>query len=155
MTDSIQMLRLAHQMRTAGDIPEETAFWAVENPLTNDASRIRQKVIWHVEHGNDCLVIDSLPIIACLAIAQFDVFVFLGTPLQVCWQTVQVDAGAEVILTQPPLLWDKFEQWMNDIVRYVRVKHTKAACKHLQHQLLVNRSDAAPAQHSICICSCS
>ena len=44
MTDSIQMLRLAHQMRDVGDIPKETALWAVENPLTNDASRVGQKV---------------------------------------------------------------------------------------------------------------
>ena len=28
---------------------------------------------------------------------------------------VQIDAGAEVIVTQPPLLWDKFEAWINSI----------------------------------------
>ena len=30
-------------------------------------------------------------------------------------QLVQIDAGAEVIITQPPLLWDKFESWMNRV----------------------------------------
>lgn len=44
MTSSIQMLKLAHQMRDAGEIPDQTAFWAVENPLTNAADRVRQKV---------------------------------------------------------------------------------------------------------------
>ena len=28
---------------------------------------------------------------------------------------VQIDAGAEVIVTQPPLLWDKFEAWINSV----------------------------------------
>lgn len=31
---------------------------------------------------------------------------------------MQVDAGAEVIVTQPPLFWDKFEAWINEIQRY-------------------------------------
>lgn len=28
---------------------------------------------------------------------------------------MQIDAGAEVIITQPPLLWDQFEAWMNRV----------------------------------------
>ncbi len=28
---------------------------------------------------------------------------------------VQIDAGAEVIVTQPPLLWNKFEAWINSV----------------------------------------
>lgn len=31
----------------------------------------------------------------------------------------QIDAGAEVILTQPPLLWPVFEQWMEGVARYM------------------------------------
>lgn len=32
---------------------------------------------------------------------------------------VQIDAGAEVIVTQPPLLWNRFETWMNTVQQYV------------------------------------
>ena len=32
---------------------------------------------------------------------------------------VQIDAGAEVIITQPPLLWDRFETWINTVQQYV------------------------------------
>lgn len=31
--------------------------------------------------------------------------------------TPQVDAGAEVIITQPPLLWDSFEKWFAAVTR--------------------------------------
>ncbi len=33
---------------------------------------------------------------------------------------VQIDAGAEVIVTQPPLLWDKFEAWINSVQSFFR-----------------------------------
>lgn len=32
---------------------------------------------------------------------------------------MQIDAGAEVIITQPPLLWDRFEAWMNRVQQWV------------------------------------
>ena len=44
MTNSMQMLRLAHQMRNDGTIPQHVAFWAVENPLTNRVDRLKRKV---------------------------------------------------------------------------------------------------------------
>ena len=28
---------------------------------------------------------------------------------------VQIDAGAEVVITQPPLLWNRFEAWMDKV----------------------------------------
>ena len=36
-----------------------------------------------------------------------------------CLLGVQIDAGAEVIITQPPLLWDRFEAWINTVQQYV------------------------------------
>lgn len=30
----------------------------------------------------------------------------------------KVEAGAQVVLTQPPLLWGAFERWIADIQRY-------------------------------------
>lgn len=51
MTDSMQMLRSAHKLRDAGEIPEHIVFWAVENPLTNAADRVRQKVTIYDEHA--------------------------------------------------------------------------------------------------------
>ncbi len=32
---------------------------------------------------------------------------------------VKADAGAQVVLTQPPLLWDSFMRWADDVQRYV------------------------------------
>lgn len=68
-TNSIQTLKMASEMRCAGDVPPHVALWAVENPLTNSTDRLKQKI----------------------------------------------DAGAEVIVTQPPLLWNKFEAWINSV----------------------------------------
>ena len=32
-----------------------------------------------------------------------------------CMLLVQIDAGAEVVITQPPLLWNRFEAWMDKV----------------------------------------
>ncbi|KAL0031837.1 hypothetical protein WJX79_010535 [Trebouxia sp. C0005] len=68
-TNSIQTLKIASELRCAGDVPPHVALWAVENPLTNSTDGLKRKI----------------------------------------------DAGAEVIVTQPPLLWDKFEAWINSV----------------------------------------
>lgn len=47
---------------------------------------------------------------------------------------MQVDAGAEVIVTQPPLLWNKFDAWMNEIQR-------QAASNPLKSGLIAIDSD--------------
>ena len=44
MTSSLQTLKLAHELRLAGDVPAHVGFWAVENPLTNSTDRLRRKV---------------------------------------------------------------------------------------------------------------
>ena len=44
MTNSLQTLELAKGLRLEGQIPADTSFWAVENPLTNPAARLQHKV---------------------------------------------------------------------------------------------------------------
>lgn len=61
MTDSIDMLKSAHQLRDAGQIPEQTAFWAVENPLTNAADRVKQKVPSAASNFHLHLLWESVP----------------------------------------------------------------------------------------------
>lgn len=36
----------------------------------------------------------------------------------------QVAAGAAVVITQPPLVWDKFETWYRDVERFVSIAPT-------------------------------
>lgn len=79
MTNSLQTLKLAHELRLAGDLPTDVSFWAVENPLIHSTDRLKQKIA----------------------------------------------AGAEVIVTQPPLLWDRFEAWMNKVQQQNLLGETK------------------------------
>ena len=44
MTNSLQTLELAKSLRLEGQIAADTSLWAVENPLTNPAARLEQKV---------------------------------------------------------------------------------------------------------------
>ena len=44
MTNSLQTLKLAHELRLAGDLPTDVSFWAVENPLIHSTDRLKQKV---------------------------------------------------------------------------------------------------------------
>ncbi|DBB06699.1 TPA: hypothetical protein ACH3X1_012202 [Trebouxia sp. C0004] len=78
-TDSIQTLKMASELRHAGDVPPHVALWAVENPLTNSTDRLKRKI----------------------------------------------DAGAEVIVTQPPLLWDKFEAWISSVQKQMLLGNTR------------------------------
>lgn len=71
LQSSFSVLRTAVDMKRQGHLPESLALWAVENPLTNAAGRLQDKVA----------------------------------------------AGATVIITQPPLVWDKFENWYHDVYR--------------------------------------
>lgn len=41
---------------------------------------------------------------------------------------MQIAAGAEVIVTQPPLLWDRFEAWMNKVQQYVSSSANQLLC---------------------------
>lgn len=44
MANSLQTLRLASKLRSAGDVPAHIALWAVENPLISSTDRLKQKV---------------------------------------------------------------------------------------------------------------
>ncbi|CAI7882041.1 unnamed protein product [Closterium sp. NIES-54] len=64
-TNSLHVLRDAHRLREAGQIPRCVQLWAVENPLTGSVDRLEQKL----------------------------------------------EAGAEAIILQPPVVPEAFQQW--------------------------------------------
>ncbi|CAI5529433.1 unnamed protein product [Closterium sp. Naga37s-1] len=64
-TNSLHMLREAHRLREAGQIPQCVQLWAVENPLTGSVDRLEHKL----------------------------------------------EAGAEAIILQPPVVPEAFQQW--------------------------------------------
>ncbi|KAK9813420.1 hypothetical protein WJX73_007587 [Symbiochloris irregularis] len=44
----------------------------------------------------------------------------------------KIDAGAEAVLTQPPLLWPLFETWMEDVVRQNLTSQTRLLIETIQ-----------------------
>ena len=113
MTNSLQTLKLAHDLRVQGAIPASTSLWAVENPLTNSTDRLKSKVSSLCSYilGSELFRARSSTVHEAghlLAYAWCDI-------IEGSVMLMQIDAGAEVIITQPPLLWDKFEAWMNRV----------------------------------------
>ncbi|KAK9841276.1 hypothetical protein WJX74_003007 [Apatococcus lobatus] len=93
LSSSVDLLKTAAQMKQAGDLPPDVQLWATENPNVNPVKRLVTK--------------------ACC-----------DTPLEwpqwahgqiLPWTSVNVhvvvEAGATTILTQPPFLWQAFEEW--------------------------------------------
>lgn len=67
MTNSLQTLKLAHELRLAGDLPTDVSFWAVENPLIHSTDRLKQKV---------CLIVLSSMHAGLLQRCQAEVVLF-------------------------------------------------------------------------------
>ena len=86
---------MAAALQAQGALPSSLTLWAAENPLVNDASRVSLKV--HAGVKSCCLALSAV---------------------HRALLTLQVDAGAQVIVTQPPLLWDRFAAWHEAVSRY-------------------------------------
>lgn len=124
---SVKMLQRGAQLKQAGVLPPHLELWAVANPVTEpDASYTEQKVggylclnVWSCGKSGPqayCDRVDS----SCWKSRALSTFLNnMHTSNTACCAAVivQVAAGANVILTQPPLDWPAFESWMADARR--------------------------------------
>eukprot|EP00897_Mesotaenium_endlicherianum_P000492 jgi/Mesen1/10443/ME000082S09947 len=78
-SNSVAMLRAAHQLRAQGLLHPSVQLWAVENPLQHTPDRLARKI----------------------------------------------EAGAECIITQPPLLPDRFQAWWESAAQQGLLKETR------------------------------
>ncbi len=99
------MLRLATELKRAGELPAKLALLAAENPLLDHPSRLERKV---------CQALGGRlkPRQQPMASSLVGCFCELAGVAYATHMSAQVEAGASAILTQPPLVWPRFEAWM-------------------------------------------
>jgi hypothetical protein len=109
LSSSMDVLRMANTLRSEGRLPAATSIWAVENPLRHHPSRLAAKV--GLQPGHCCPVI---PCHGCPCSSAFAPLHILGGEGALL---LQIEAGAEAIVTQPPLAWGRFEEWYEEVDR--------------------------------------
>ena len=109
LRDSRAGLKEAAALKRQGLLPQSTALWAVVNPLTDAAASLERKAR-KLSHAHAASALHGL----CGALTAAS-----GTwgHCDMCMLVGQVAAGAEAILTQPPLLWHRFESWYEGVER--------------------------------------
>lgn len=153
LTGSVGMLQRGTQLKQQGVLPPQLELWAVANPVTErDASYTEQKVGQTAQCASavcgqqqaEQQVRQSVSSTACSLCQRATKALGAirsgwnsptrhrrqrhtlpcAVPCCVSLLRWQVAAGAQVILTQPPLDWPAFELWMEDARR--RGLHTTA-----------------------------
>jgi hypothetical protein len=133
--NSVHLLHAATRLKQNGVLPQDLQLWAVANPVTEPSAALAAAKVGGCQ-VHQCLadttaawsLFGVLPCTAralvqlCPAVSNDLHKLHIQVPLapthdaQSLLPWHQVAAGAQVLLTQPPLDWPAFQRWMTDAV---------------------------------------